>query len=148
MKKNQPETIEQHFAAFIRGVERLLGGRCCDCELPGVEVIVERARGDFTAALPHLEQMERGATRAELGELQLALIDKAQRSLFAVAIAIANELGMSLTEPERLDDGRATAFEMLSRLSPFLDDEDARAQLAFTSPSSTCDGENAEDHAS
>jgi hypothetical protein len=148
MKTKKPETIADHFSEFERAVEHLLSGRCCECELPGVEVILERARTDFASALPHLEQMERGVTRAELGELQQVIIDKAQRSLFAVAIAIANEIGMSLSEPDRLDDGRAIAFEMLDRLAPFLVEDDVRAQDAFMAPSSCCDGEMAENHAS
>jgi len=142
------QTIALRYQQFTRDMIRLLGGRACDDELPKLEVLLARAHASFTAALPHLEQMERGCTRADLGELQRALIDKAGYALFIVVIAVASEAGMSLTEPARLDAGRIAAFEMLGVLSLYLDPDDAAAHEAFLAPIDDCDGENAEDHAS
>jgi len=149
MKNNKkPETIAEHFSAFARAVEKLLRGRCCDCELPGVEVMLERTRADFAAASPHLAQMERGATRAELCELQQVLIDRAQRSVLAIAVAVANVIGMWLGQPDRIDDGRAIAFEILRRFEPFVVEDDVRAQDAFMASSWSCHDEMAGVHAS
>ena len=142
------QTIALRYQQFTRDMIRLLGGRACDDELPKLEVLLARAHASFTAALPHLEQMERGCTRADLGELQRALIDKAGYALFVVVIVVASEAGMSLTEPARLDAGRIAAFEMLGVLSLYLDPDDAAAHEAFLAPIDDCDGENAEDHAS
>jgi len=142
------QKLAARYAQFTRDMIRLLGGRSCDFELPGLEALLARAHASFTAALPHLEQMERGCTRADLGELQRALIDKAGYALFVVVIVVASEAGMSLTEPARLDAGRIAAFEMLGVMSLFIDPDDAAAHEAFLAPIDDCDGENADDHAS
>ncbi|MEO6772699.1 MAG: hypothetical protein ABI467_06715 [Kofleriaceae bacterium] len=147
MREPHP-TIAVRYDHFTREMTRLLGGRCCECELPGLEVMLARAHAQFVAALPHLEQLERGCTRAELGALQCALIDKAGFALFAVVVAVASEIGMSLTEPARLDAGRIAAFEMMVQLAPFLDEPDAAAHVTFMSPVLDCDGEMVADHAS
>jgi len=142
------QTISARYDQFTRDMVRLLAGRSCDCELPGLEAMLARAHACFRAALPHLEQMTRGCTRADLGELQCALIDKAGYALFVVVIAVASEVGMSLTEPARLDAGRLAAFEMLGIMSLYIDEEDAAAHEAYLSPLDDCDGENASDDAS
>jgi hypothetical protein len=142
------QTIALRYEHFTRDMIRLLAGRACDCELPGLEAMLARANASFTAALPHLGQLERGCTRSDLGELQKALIDKAGYALFVVVIAIASEVGMSLTEPARLDAGRLAAFEMLGVMSLFIDEHDAAAHEAFMSPIDDCGAENADDHAS
>ncbi|HEY6039758.1 MAG TPA: hypothetical protein VIV58_36005 [Kofleriaceae bacterium] len=142
------QTIALRYKQFTRDMVRLLGGRACDCELPGLEAMLARANASFTAALPHLEQMERGCTRSDLGELQQALIDKAGCALFVVVVAVASEVGMSLSEPARLDAGRMAAIEMLGVMSLYIDPDDAAAHEAFLAPIDDCDGENAADHAS
>jgi hypothetical protein len=142
------QTIALRYEHFTRDMIRLLAGRACDCELPGLEALLSRAHASFKAALPHLEQMERGCTRSDLGELQCALIDKAGYALFVVVIAVATEVGMSLTEPARLDAGRLAAFEMLGIMSLFIDEDDAAAHERFMSPLDDCDAANADDHAS
>lgn len=142
------QTLSLRYEHFTRDMIRLLAGRACDCELPGLEAMLARANASFTAALPHLEQMERGCTRSDLGELQCALIDKAGYALFVVVVAVASEIGMSLTEPARLDAGRLAAFEILGVMSLFIDEDDAAAHEVFMSPLDDCDGENADDHAS
>jgi hypothetical protein len=141
-------TIAARYDHFKRAMVRLLGGRACDCELPGLEAMLARANASFTAALPHLEQMERGCTRSDLGELQCALIDKAGFALFVIVVAVASEIGMSLTEPARLDAGRTAAFDMLGMMSLFIDADDAAAHVVFMSPLDDCDAENASDDAS
>lgn len=143
-----PPTIAARYEQFTRDMIHLLGARSCDCELPALEFILSRANAQFAAALPHLEQMERGCTRSDLGELQCALIDKAGYALFAVAIAVATEVGMSLSEPVRLDAGRAAAFDMLGYMSLFVDSNDAAAHVMFMLPADDCDGENESDDAS
>ena len=142
------QTIALRYEQFTRDMIRLLAGRACECELPGFEALLARAHASFKAALPHLEQMDRGCTRSDLGELQCALIDKAGYALFVVAIAVASEVGMSLSEPARLDAGRLAAFEMLGIMSLYIDAEDAAAHVVFMSPLDDCDGENPSDHAS
>jgi hypothetical protein len=131
-------TISVRYDHFKRAMVRLLGARCCDCELVGLEVLLARANEQFVAALPHFEQMERGCTRSDLGELQCALIDKAWFALLAAAIAIANEVGMSLTRPMRLGNGRTAMFDLLGGLAPFLSEADANAHAAFTGPAADC----------
>src|ERR1700742_3460072 len=103
------QTLSLRYQQFTRDMLRLLAARACECELPGLEAMLARANASFTAALPHLEQMERGCARSDLGELQCALIDKAGYALFVVAVAVAHEVGMSLSEPARLDAGRIAA---------------------------------------
>jgi hypothetical protein len=141
-------TISARYADFTRIMVRLLARRACDCELHGLEAMLARANAHFVAALPHLEQMERGCTRSDLGQLQCALIDNAGQALFGIAVAVANEVGMSLTAPRRLERGCLAAYDLLQHLAPFLDEADAAAHVVFMSASTNCDGENAADDAS
>lgn len=147
MTKRAP-TIAQRFDSFNYAMVRLVSARFCACELPTLEPLLARAAHHFDAAQPHLAQLERGCTRSDLGALQCALIDKAGLALFVVAIAIANEVGMSLTKPDQLERGRIAAFEMLAALGAFVSDGDADTQAAFMTPVPECGEENARDHAS
>jgi hypothetical protein len=142
------QTISARYDQFTRDMIRLLAGRACDCELPGLEALLSRAHASFEAAAPHLAQMERGCTRSDLGELQCALIDKAGYALFTVVIAVASEVGMSLTEPAKLDAGRVAAFQMLGIMSLYVDENDAAAHEAYMTPLVDCAGEHAADDAS
>lgn len=131
-------TISARYDQFTRAMVRLLAGRACECELPGLEAMLARSHACFMAALPHLEQMERGCTRSDLGALQCALIDKVGFALFVIAVAVAHEIGMSLTEPARLDAGRVAAFDMLGQMSLFIDSDDAAAHVMFMLPIDEC----------
>ncbi len=131
---SKPLPLNDRFDAFERQMRRLLLLRCCDCELGGLDALITVAHRHFVAARPHLEQLERGITRAELGELQLALIDKAHLAVVAISILVTTEVGMEINEPERLARGRRSCAAMLLALEPYMAEAEGRWQRAVFGP--------------